>query len=203
MNNDLILIKPSEEYINEIRDFRQEFIETNEFLHGDTGLCNCENPQDWINNCRLMEHKLTLPFPEWAESTQYMLVRKGERKIFGIIDLRHYLTDYLKTTYGHIGYCIRPTERRKGYAKRMLSLCLEKCRERGLAKVLISCDNNNEASRRTILSCGGVFESTAIEDGVTLERYWIMLREIQMIVTDLDRTLLRTDKTISTIQQMF
>ena len=197
VNDDFILVKPSNEYIDEIRNFRQEFIDRNEFLHGDTGLSNCENPQDWIDKCRLMEHKETLPYPEWAESTQYMLIRKGERKIFGIIDLRHYLTDYLKRTYGHIGYCVRPTERRKGYAKEMLLLCLEKCRERGLQKVLISCDENNEASRRTILSCGGVFESTAMDDGVTLQRHWITLREIKMIVTDLDGTLLRTDKTIS------
>ena len=197
MNDGFILVKPSDEYIDEIRNFRQEFIDRNEFLHGDTGLGNCENPQEWIEKCRLMENKDTLPHPEWAESTQYMLVIKGERKIYGVIDLRHYLTDYLKKTYGHIGYCVRPTDRRKGYAKKMLLLCLEKCRERGLIKVLISCDEDNEASRRTIISCGGVFECTAIDDGVILERYWITLREVRMIVTDLDGTLLRTDKTIS------
>ena len=197
MKNDFILVKPSNEYIDEIRNFRQEFIDRNELLHGVTGLSNCEIPQDWIDRCCLMEHKETLPYPEWAESTKYMLVRKGERKIFSTIDLRHYLTDYLKRTYGHIGYCVRPTEHRKGYAKKMLLLCLEKCRERGLQKVLISCDENNEASRRTILSCGGVYESTAMDDGVTLQRYWITLREIKMIVTDLDGTLLKTDKTIS------
>jgi len=96
VNDDFILIKPSDEYIDEIRSFRQEFIDRNEALHGDTGLGNCENPQEWIEKCHHMEHKDALPHPEWAESTQYMLVIKGERKIYGVIDLRHYLTDYLK-----------------------------------------------------------------------------------------------------------
>ena len=70
-----------------------------------------------------------------------------------------------------------PDERRKGYAKRMLTECLKVCKAFGLERVLITCLVENEASRRTILSCGGVYNKTVYceRDNVHLERYWIEL----------------------------
>lgn len=72
---------------------------------------------------------------------------------------------------------VRPSERRKGFAAQMLRLCLPRCRELGLTRVLITCLRENEASRRTILANGGVYESTVYEprEGEHLERYWIDL----------------------------
>ena len=57
----------------------------------------------------------------------------------------------------------------------MLRLALPYCKRIGLDRVLITCDANNEGSRRTILSNGGVYESTVHEpeENIDLERYWI------------------------------
>ena len=72
---------------------------------------------------------------------------------------------------------IVPSERRRGYATWMLSAILPRCRELGLEKVLVTCDQTNSASRGTILANGGKYESSVFEpeEGATLERYWIEL----------------------------
>ncbi|MFA6729700.1 MAG: GNAT family N-acetyltransferase [Eubacteriales bacterium] len=171
----LILIKPSKEYLKEIRDYRNEFFDFNSSFAGDSGLRKFEDINEWIEHCRLMENKETVPNSNLVEGEQFMLVHEGENRILGMINFRHYLNDHLAEIGGHIGYCVRPSERGKGYAKTMLSLCLNQCREFGLEKILLTCDENNVASKRTILACGGVFEITAIHDEKAVERYWIAL----------------------------
>jgi len=172
----LVLIRPSEKYIDEILAYRQEMMDAaRRHFAGDSGLRKFEDIAAWIEQCRLLQHKETVPNPDWVEADQYMLMHEGDGRILGMINFRHYLNEYLAEYAGHIGYAIRPSERRKGYGKSMLLLCLERCREFGLDKVLIACEEWNEASRRTILTCGGVFDRTTMEGDKKLERYWITL----------------------------
>ena len=92
-----------------------------------------------------------------------------------MIDLRHRFNDYLAEIAGNIGYSVRPSERCKGYATRMLALVLEEARAIGMQRVLITCDADNEASRRVIERNGGMFERMTQDDGVAIRRYWIQL----------------------------
>ena len=94
-----------------------------------------------------------------------------------MLAVRHFLNETLEKYGGHIGYSIRPSERRKGYAKKMLKAALPFCRELGLRQVLITCREDNIASERTILANGGVYESTVREPekDVRLKRFWIEL----------------------------
>ena len=172
----LILVRPGEEHINEIRAYRDEWRAHDTHSHGDSGLYKKEDIADWVNFCRLMKKKETAPNPKWVEADQFMLMREGEPRILGMINFRHYLNDgYVSEHSGHIGYGVRPSERRKGYAKAMLALCLEEARACGLDKVLVCCDLDNAGSRSTIKACGGKFERLAITGAEVDERYWIYL----------------------------
>ena len=95
-----------------------------------------------------------------------------------MIDVRHELTnEFLRNYAGHIGYGVRPTERKKGYATQMLALALEFCKNNlKLEKVMISCDKENEGSRKTIVKAGGKIEKEYIyENNENVQVYWIKL----------------------------
>lgn len=177
---DLILIKPNESYAEEIIAFRNEFLKTGSSMDGCGSLRRHSNPKDWLNFNRILEDKETVP-DNWVQSSQYIYVRKADRKIIGMIQVRHYFNDYLEKFAGNIGYSIRPSERRKGYATSMLHDFLPFCKVLGLNKILISCEENNEGSRKTIIANGGVYESTVLDtvDNEYLQRYWIDLEKVE------------------------
>jgi len=85
----------------------------------------------------------------------YFYVREEDDKIVGMINLRLALNDFLRTEGGHIGYCIRPTERRKHYATEMLKKALEVYDTMSIKEVLLGCDKDNPASAGVIKNCGG------------------------------------------------
>jgi len=106
----------------------------------------------------------------------YLAVRAKDNRIVGMTDIRHHIDHPILGLWGgHIGYTIRPSERRRGYGKEMLRLNLIKCRERGLKKVMLSCKEGNIASERTILANGGVFSGEVPVDGEIMKVYWIEL----------------------------
>ncbi len=170
-----MLCVPNVCHAAEIAAYRQELLDAGSDMDGCGSLRRRENPLDWLDDCQRLSRPDTVP-EGMVPSTQYVYVRKSDGRLLGMIQLRWELNDYL-TCAGHIGYSVRPSERRKGYAKAMLRALLPLCKAKGLDRVLLSCEAGNEASRRTILACGGVYHSTVTEprEGRTLERYWITL----------------------------
>jgi predicted acetyltransferase len=109
------------------------------------------------------------PREGWVHCTFFWIVDGDE--VVGSLALRHELSDWLLEEGGHIGYSIRPSRRREGHASRALALALDRARGLGLDRVLVTCDTDNDASRRTIERNGGVLEDT--RNGKL--RYWIAL----------------------------
>ena len=91
----------------------------------------------------------------------------------GAVNIRHYLNEKLLLNGGHIGDGVRPSRRGEGIATKMISLALEECKKLGLEKVLMVCDKENIASRRTIEKNGGILENEIEVNGVTEQRFWI------------------------------
>ncbi|MGG3400165.1 GNAT family N-acetyltransferase [Bacillus cereus] len=111
----------------------------------------------------------------WVPDSTYWLVTDNNR-IVGTVNIRHSLTEHLFNAGGHIGYGIRPSERRKGYATKLLALSLEKAKQLNITKALIVCDEVNTASEKTILHNGGLRDEDFIEkDGNVVRRFWIEL----------------------------
>ena len=106
----------------------------------------------------------------------YWIVDEGE--VIGFLSFRHTLNDWLREAGGHIGYAVRASRRRRGYASAALSLGLERAREIGLGRVLVTCDDDNIASARTIEKAGGVLQDVSDQSArglAMLRRYWIAL----------------------------
>lgn len=170
------LIKPDISYKEDIISYKNEFLEANSSMDGCGPLRRLETIEEWLRFNKLVEEKDSV-IDDWVRSSQYVYVREFDNKILGMIQIRYYFNEFLEKYGGHIGYSIRPTERRKTYATSMLRECLKLCKEAGLIKVLITCDQDNIGSKKTILKNGGVFESRIFEptENIYLERYWIDL----------------------------
>lgn len=173
--DDLKLVLPDESLLAQVGDYKAEMLAAGSSMDG-CGSLRRHTPEEWIDNCRRLHHEETCP-PGWVPAIQYACVRETDGRLVGMIDLRLRFNAYLAEVGGHIGYSVRPDERRKGYAKRMLALALREAKRQGLQRVLITCLADNDASRRTIEANGGVFErlATEPESGEKLLRYWIAL----------------------------
>lgn len=173
---ELILIRPIDEYAKQIAGYRQEFLDAGDSMDGCGPLRRFEDTEAYIRICKEYENIATVP-EGLVVSTQFMLVRKKDNRLIGMIQVIHYFNEFLEKYAGNIGYSVRPSERRNGYAKEMLKMVLPFCREIGLDKILVACIDGNVGSEKTILANGGVYESTVHEPKAdrNLKRFWITL----------------------------
>lgn len=171
----LKLVIANGEYLAQVWDYRRECLEAGSRTDGCGPLRKAESPEWWLAETEKYLSPDTLPEGK-VMATQFLAIRERDNTLVGMLQVRHTLNDYLAQFGGHIGYSVRPSERRKGYAKEMLWLVLPYCKDTlGIDRLLIFCEN--EYSSRTVRANGGVYECTVHEpnEDLELEKFWIKL----------------------------
>lgn len=125
----------------------------------------------WAQRLRQQSDTSTPIEESRVHATYWWIVEHGT--YLGAISLRHTLNDFLLHTGGHIGYGVRPTARRRGLATWALRAVLPEARSLGLTRLLVTCQDNNLGSARTIENNGGVLEGVRDTDLGRTRRYWI------------------------------
>ncbi len=173
----IYLTQPDKSHRQAILEYKNEFITDDEVIHGSGGLDQTDTFDEWMQKIRNEQDPKTVPEGR-VPATEFLAIRKSDDKLVGMIQVRHELNDFLLKHGGHIGYSVRKSERRKGYATQMLQQALGFCQnELRLDRVLTTCDKNNSGSAKVILLNGGILENEFIADeGTVVQRYWISLK---------------------------
>ena len=174
---------PSMERKNDVIEYMNEHVKYNSNING-TGSFDHVLEGETYEEC--LDRYYKIQDNEYAKSIDrcpgktYFLIRKNDNKLIGMINIRHHLSPKMLVHGGHIGYGVRPSERRKGYNKINLYLGLIKALEEfNLDKVMLDCDVKNLGSDKTIQALGGVLERTDIDDydGALTNVYWINTKD--------------------------
>lgn len=153
--------------------YRDEFLHAHSSMDGTSFLEDCPDFDVWL--AKLWQYRSAETVPEGIVPATALLAFNDAGRLVGMVNLRHTLNDSLLHFGGHIGYSVRPEERKKGYATEILRLALLEAKALGLARVLVCCDRLNLASAKIIRANGGVLENEVFDpsDNTITQRYWI------------------------------
>lgn len=173
--NQIILVKPRASDKQAVLEYRDEFLQAQETPHGSASIENATSFESWLQAGIAGEHKKNLP-KDRVPATQYLAIRVSDHRLVGMLQIRHSLNEYLEARGGHIGYSVRKSERRKGYATQMLKQAIEICETIGIHDILLTCDSKNIPSSKVIKANGGTHTAQiALEDQSKLDHYRITL----------------------------
>lgn len=154
------LVFPNITYKDRALDYIREFYEYGSEISGSGSLDRYlreSTYEAWLDKLRDDMDIANMPETKVPALT-YFFVREEDDRIIGMVNIRLALNDFLRNEGGHIGYSVRPTERRKNFGTELLRAALKVCSRIGIREVLVSCGKNNPASAGVIKNCGGVLK---------------------------------------------
>lgn len=172
----LFLVKPDLVYFNEYNEMMKEWCLSKTQI----APWFLDEPIDTIEEFaqlvqKLDEYENANQDKEFCSTTSYFVIDEND-KLIGAASLRHYLTVKGLKTWGHCGYGVRPSERKKGYGTQILKLLLKEAQNKKIHKILIGAHKTNIGSCKVIENCNGILENTVIDPDDSSEeinRYWI------------------------------
>lgn len=151
-----------------VADFEEGGLQGSGFWGDHQPVLTPEGYRSWVTGL-LDEGNADTPARDGRVKCSYFWITDDNGAWVGFLALRHSLNDFLLEEGGHIGYSVRRSRRREGHAGRALTAALAEAAALGLDRVLVTCDDDNVASARTIERNSGVLEDT--RNGK--RRYWI------------------------------
>ena len=175
--NDVILVEPASQYAAAFIEMAEEFHAAGEHRYDQLLPLLCSDFPAYVSQRQRWARGENLP-PGYVAEREFWLLEASTGRVLGAIRLRaKEMTPRLERIDGQIGYNIRPSARRQGYATRMLAMLLDQMKTEGWQRVLITCNADNIASARVIENNSGRLENQVIEEetGKLISRYWIEL----------------------------
>lgn len=134
-----------------LRDYVVEHYSNHETsISASLGLTNMKY-EDWVDK---ITHNSEIGDEEWGKNYLYLVLDND--RLVGLLSIRYDLPKHHRDLYGDIGYGVRPSERRKGYATKMLKHGLNVCKEKNMTDVIVGCYEDNYGSNKVIQKNGGV-----------------------------------------------
>ena len=173
------LVFPTIAYKEKGIEFINEFFEYGSEVDGsgslDSFVKEGKTYESWLKKVNADIDVANVDFSKKVPALTYFYVREDDDRIIGMMNIRIGENDFILAEAGHIGYCIRPTERRKHYATQMLAEGVRVCKLMRINNVIVSCDKVNIASAKTIMNNGGVLDAEFYSErfGEVIQRYVI------------------------------
>lgn len=140
-------------------------------INASLGMTNMKY-EEWVNkvnrNCEEADD-------EWGR--YYLYLAFDRDRLVGLVNIRFDLSDNLRELYGDIGYGVRPSERKKGYATKMLKYAIDVCRKKQMKEVILGCYEKNYGSNRTIQKNGGILYRTSEKEKTLSDEWTITLKD--------------------------
>ena len=170
----LYFVKPDLTCFEQYSELYEEWQTESEHINPWFFKTQCKTIEDFADFIHMLDnYEKANVDKQYASQTSYFVVDENDRLIGGA-SIRHYLTTDGYNYGGHIGYGVRPSERRKGYGTQILKLALDEAKALKIYKVLLVALETNIGSNKVIQNCGGIFENQIKDsDNSVINRYWI------------------------------
>ena len=172
---EIIFVRPTIDLKEKGLEYREEHFKYGEKVIDGAALLDELDYEKWLDRVNSNWNKETLK-SDGVLSHTFFVVRKTDDRIIGIVDIRLELKNEITRRYGgNVGYSVRPSERKKGYATKILNMAKNYLYNLGITCIMVSCYSDNIASEKVILKNGGILDRKVKFNNKIVHVYYILM----------------------------